>query len=380
MGSFNVSCGLSSLPIGYSDKAGFVILRDTTEHSNMFGFSPKDGKSLEIGPIKRYVPLLPPIFGKYDTYGRLENIEPSATTELLEKIFHKPIAVIAQCIGADRNVYSNYSPIFENYFLDKVSFGDAYQDDKDFDTALTSVGFAKEDVDHLSYKYEDYRLFRDGRKWKIQIISTEKIFLSHINVNYPSDLLAAFADVTNIFLGFAPEDWSSVKALSKLSGMFFLPEIVTKVAKTIDYSEWREDTFLEDCEDFLKTYDVNHKPTSNQQGFSMMRENLFEEEIKTGRRMHTSAWGLRTNIFLGTNTSLTPQQYDLLDIYPNGEEFSILRDLITVAEFVSRPLQPSMYVSESSDSDSLKTLFNVSLEIIAKREKERNDEYYDEED
>lgn len=378
MGSFNVSCGISGLPIGYDDRAGFVILNNAHEYSKSFGFTPSHGTNLEISSINRYVPLLPPIFGTYDTYGRLEDIEPSPTTELLEKLFHKPIAVLAQCIGNNNNVYAG--AIFDNYFIDPTPFQKYYPGDEAYDVALSSVGFVKEDGDNLSYAYEGYRLVRAEHQWQMQVISTGFMALHRINANTPADLLSAFADVTNMFPGFPTEDWKSIKALSKLSGMFFLPEVVTEVATTIDYSEWREDTFMEDWEDFLKSFDINHQPTSQQHGFPRMSKTPFNEEIKTGRRMFASAWGLRTNGFIQKCTSMVPEHYDLLDIYPNGQEFSFLRDVITVADMVNRPLQPSMYVGDDFYEESLISLLDVSRKILDDRKKKWNDDYgYDEE-
>lgn len=84
MGSFSVACGVSRMALGHGDKCLLIPLA-RTKHSD-------DCKSGSYyvsndGPIGRFHPLTLPIFGEYNDYGSLENIEETANTKRIEEFF-----------------------------------------------------------------------------------------------------------------------------------------------------------------------------------------------------------------------------------------------------------------------------------------------------
>lgn len=82
MGSFNVACKVSRMSINPGDECVFIpLIRNTYKDKNdRYTFDGVFTVSND-GPAERFVPVALPIFGEYDSYGRLENIEKSPITE-----------------------------------------------------------------------------------------------------------------------------------------------------------------------------------------------------------------------------------------------------------------------------------------------------------
>jgi len=72
MGSWSVYCGISQIAITAGQKCVFLPLK----------------KVLYDNSYLPYLPATLPIFGEYDDYGGIENIEKDANTELIEKHFN----------------------------------------------------------------------------------------------------------------------------------------------------------------------------------------------------------------------------------------------------------------------------------------------------
>jgi hypothetical protein len=92
MGSWSVYCGISQVAITAGDKCVLLPLK---VNRNSEGYLP-------------YLPATLPIFGEYDDYGGLENIEKNANTELIEKHFNTTIDKFAHfftrgCICTDED-------------------------------------------------------------------------------------------------------------------------------------------------------------------------------------------------------------------------------------------------------------------------------------
>lgn len=71
MGSWSVYCGISNITIASGDKCVLLPIKENTSHE---GYLP-------------YLPATLPIFGTYDDYGGLENIEEDDNTKLIETHF-----------------------------------------------------------------------------------------------------------------------------------------------------------------------------------------------------------------------------------------------------------------------------------------------------
>lgn len=77
MGCFNTTGSISKMPIEYGDKVfAMLVIRDTSV-----------GGSSDFAPGHFITPITLPIFGIYDDYGKLTDIERDANVEYIEKYF-----------------------------------------------------------------------------------------------------------------------------------------------------------------------------------------------------------------------------------------------------------------------------------------------------
>lgn len=86
MGTFDVICGISKLPISEGDSVVFIplVYNTTCQHSGVFNASLRGIRSF-------YSPATLPIFGTYDGCGRLENIEYNINTDLIHSCFSQSV-------------------------------------------------------------------------------------------------------------------------------------------------------------------------------------------------------------------------------------------------------------------------------------------------
>jgi hypothetical protein len=84
MGDYNVSCGVSRISLGGGNKCALIPLTRTEHSDEIF-----DGACYvsNDGPCGRFHPITLPVFGEYNSYGTLENIEEDCNTKAIEKQF-----------------------------------------------------------------------------------------------------------------------------------------------------------------------------------------------------------------------------------------------------------------------------------------------------
>lgn len=82
MGSFNSACSVSNISIGAGDPVAFIPL-EVVKYPYKIG----DGNHTLIYSHCFYAPVTMPIFGTYDDYGGLEDIEKDVNLEIIEKYF-----------------------------------------------------------------------------------------------------------------------------------------------------------------------------------------------------------------------------------------------------------------------------------------------------
>lgn len=95
MGCFSVSASVSGTTIKSGDRVVFWILKPHRYYGSESDDSIKIGATSSIvsneGSRASLAPAYLPIFGEYNDYGSLENIDPSSTTLELEEKYGKPI-------------------------------------------------------------------------------------------------------------------------------------------------------------------------------------------------------------------------------------------------------------------------------------------------
>lgn len=108
MGCFNQSCNLTHVDINDNDVCMMLPILSNSKENGGY-------ESLNDGPFRYFKPFCLPIVGKYDHYGRIDDIRKDRNTELLEKYFEISISDFIECISGQRDMYGDYSTIQKVY-------------------------------------------------------------------------------------------------------------------------------------------------------------------------------------------------------------------------------------------------------------------------
>ena len=260
MGSFLATCGISNLSIREGDKIGFVLLGAGEKHYDQGPGTLALGRSLLIYSTDDYRPFLPPVFGEYDDYGGIVNIQPSATTRLLEAKFHLPVEKVLALVGnRQRKVYDSSGPISDAYKASPV----IYDNELSTQEKLLELGFASiqppspDGIEAYSFQGYILELYKES-VWRLvkektsQVVAAALWSTSSSRNREVEDLLAKFSGVTHIYPGFAQETWESITILSQLSAMFFLENIFSGMKTKVmeETYGYRYKTLAETGEEF----------------------------------------------------------------------------------------------------------------------------------
>ncbi|MEK6829724.1 MAG: hypothetical protein AABY15_06410 [Nanoarchaeota archaeon] len=304
MGSFNVACSISNISINCGTKIAFIPLLPSEMNEtignkyNKFNLKPgyvflepsANWVSNE-GGYQFYKPFSLPIFGEYNDYGGIENIEENITSKAITEYFGITIEEFVNCIGCGREDYSYCSPIFDAYFdVDKKLLSD--YNTKFDEKWLIKMGFIKLENGKFKFKDQPYlvHLFKvkaDEKNHKQAGFGYE--ILKHIpkdlsgkdnrNIIPQPDLevtdyysvkrnedtydnrerfLEHYLEITGYHLGYKEEHHDKIRLLRKLSGMFVHRDIYDMMTRNSfseyssksDAGSWGEDADLN--EDSLK--------------------------------------------------------------------------------------------------------------------------------
>lgn len=108
MGCFNVACNLSNVSM-YGDDALWVPLVKSHE---------QNGTNLYCYPTALFTPCGCPVFGTYNSYGSLDNIESNQNVEILEQLFGDKI----EHVIADPSEYSIDGHQLNGTFISREAF------------------------------------------------------------------------------------------------------------------------------------------------------------------------------------------------------------------------------------------------------------------
>jgi len=222
MGSWSVYCGFSQIAITSGQKCVFLPLK-------------KVARSDTYLP---YVPATLPIFGEYDDYGGIENIEKDANTELIEKHFNCTIEEFCYfftrgCIRDDEDDFpkklkkvaeiKNWRFMFidrkvYDFMSTNVSYGYGGRGALDFgnEGILKLIGF--EHIGSPTDPDECYDIKRYNQKWELngEFFYSDGTWLHHKNgavYNFIGSNYNNLSDYVKI-----PEDklWIKDKAMWEL--------------------------------------------------------------------------------------------------------------------------------------------------------------------
>ena len=364
MGSFNIGCGMSNLSINGGDKVGFTILGKALDYQRMSRYSFPDTHTFRVYTTDDYRPFLPPVYGVYDDYGRISDLEESVTTSVIEAIFRRPALDVINAIGSDRNLYSSADEITELYIpksvLNTLGAWKANEADKfkavSFTTETPSEGYA------ARYDYRDYKFERklvantadpsrsfDQALWNVTNTVSNKLvidgFLPHPNLS-TEQILSAFACATGLLPGFAEEDWSAITHLRSLHGMFFLEKVFT------DFKDYAEKDEYD-----LKAYGSFDKDM--EQFFSL----IPGEQADLGML-------LNRNNFVERSTAFNLNEHAIyLALYAGNSEYSDIYRLITSMMMLNRMIQPSFCGEQDGNDEASRKLNSITDEILKDRDR-----------
>lgn len=355
MGSFDVGCGLSNLAIHEGDKVGLLIIGKTIDYNDLFVCAPQPGKLLKIYATDDFKPFLPPIYGRYDDYGKIRDIEESVTTRLLETIYGKPIQTVLKCLGSIRGIYGNLSDIYPAY-VENDLFPRGYN--HPVEETLRAVGFIMKTVDNEDiYSFGGYNLTKTGPYWDIRKDGADKVLAGGFGHGDVDDLLDFFGYHTKVYPCFNPEDYGKIHSLNALSGMFFLEDVLAKMIPVI-------------ADDFF----VVQYTGKFQQDWDLFME-MFTPNADGEVKRFASSWGSRANDFISKNTVILPEQYGLLSVYKNNSEFLGLAQFLDVIRSINRMIEPTICGEQQGNDLASAGLNVITSSILEERRKEYEDEY-----
>jgi len=358
MGSFNVGCGLSNLAIHERDKVGLLLLNRKKNYLSSHRLKNSEGIGYQVYVTDNFSPFLAPIFGVYDDYGRIGEIQESVTTKLLEEIFHKPIQVIADCAVLGRSIYYTGGAIYENYATKDNKIG-SYS--ASIESILLSAGFEKViSKDGSAFSFEGFTLSQPKEGvWAITNPEGKVLNNGFVPVSGDEDVLSMFGEYTGIYPGFKPEDYKAIRMLHEMSAMFFLEDVLKEMSVAIE-----DDFFVKDNEErFIKNWDEF--------------QSLFgtEDPHFGGPRKYASSWGTQANEFLSRTLHLEPYLYDLLHVYKGNYELFTTIQIIEVATTTNRMIAPSICGEQNGNDRASKALNVITDKILDARLKEYGEDW-----
>jgi hypothetical protein len=342
MGSFDVSCGLSNLSIREGDRTGLVLLLPTNRNKDL-----EDSSSLVVNVDDRFRPFLTPIYGTYNDYGSLENLERNASVEILEDIFSIPIETIVYVVNTSgRSIYSNYIGDLASALgstLTPETFGFGVSQDE----SLTRLGLTVI-TSNVEYSFGGYNLvFSKGLS---ATITKDGETLHSFHSHSLENVVEMFGDRINNYPGF-PNCGEKIRLLKSLSGMFFYAPIFDEL-KQFPEDEWTA------------------------QGTQRVNEEV--EKYFVFRKVAAAASQGEDDRVFFTNSFLVPDvirrmfhfnsDADLLLKYEGTQEIQELSKLMTLMTQTNHALSPTMYAGQEGDSAVSVALHKAALKVITDRQ------------
>lgn len=352
MGSFNVACGISNLSINEGDEVGFVILGQSIKAR--YG-SRTNGRSSYTYSTDLHEPFLPPVYGKYDDYGNIAEVQESLTTKIIENMFHKPVEVVLNCISSDRSVYSPHGDIFNQYFTAAKAWNAWDLVSKE---NLMAIGFTQNEQYDNSYSFGGYSLvINDGSEenqpttggWFVLDRSGANVLAKGIMHMDVTDVLDKFSQATGQYPGFDANDFDAIRMLNDFDGMFFLKEV---------YDDMRGYVMEDSYENTL------HKRRGEAWDELMAKMDEFGDDRLTAEQ---SAEMFRFTDYLLRDISFPWNRSDELRVYGSSHDFMELHILISLMGMLNRMMMPTVCGVPYGDNVASHRLNKVSEAIVVRR-------------
>lgn len=231
MGSFNVACGISGASINDGERTGMVpIIPQKFKYMSKWFF----------GGCDRYIPVSPPIYGEYNDYGNLTNIEPSPVVEYLEQAYGMPIETLLECMQVDEP----FDRKIVEYFYGEDSILETNPYSKLNTATLSQLGFTKVDEEEAAieiWEFDSYVMVEGDNEssgpFKTYVVSSidqdsfGAVKDKAITFSKVSDFVEVFHKATNRWVGLSKKDSDKFNNVRELVWMPFVPEMFDNIVE-----------------------------------------------------------------------------------------------------------------------------------------------------
>lgn len=364
MGSFNVACALSSIPIVSGERVGVQIIAPSKYPRSEGLYT----KSTEL-----YNLFLSPVYGEYNSYGSLESIESNSSCKILENFFKLPIETILRIISDHRSVYDSCGALYENYLTDKNAFEDY---SKPLSEALLSLGFTKVEKseaeecfdadlktnDRVILAYRDTEVIVEDNTLT-SVYKNGKILdgLTAYKNMMNSTQLDIYSKLTGVYPGVEDENIAKIEVFSNLKLMFFNPIVsreMNSFALEDSFSSYFYDKVNKSLDEYAELHEKFLKMVS-QKSESAAKKSDDELQIIWGK--YNLLNDLLKDISYSSEYTLVPM------LRMSSDDIRDVIELCRAMSYCNRVFMPNFYVSEDDPYDSAIRLNEVTKEILENR-------------
>jgi len=378
VGSFNVSCGVSSIPIVEGDRTGVQILVE----SELAEVNNKE--SLVMSTSRLYKLFLAPIYGKYNSYGQIDSIESNNTVDSIESTYKMPIGKFLEAISDTRSVYDSFGALYE-VFMKKDSLLDDYESSTV--DILLSLGFTLKDKDvasksKLKSEANAATLVYKNSEVVVSDNSIKEIYLDgkHLEGIWLYDgmiilsQLKSYSDATGLYPGVDEEYFNIIKGMSNFRMMFFNPRVVEEMDEYIS-SDSYANIFSERNEEKVREYEKLYSAVQETRKKFLDEKGDVDKELKN--RTEFSQRIMESYSFFSSNLHhymTLNEEYLTVNVLFSSEDYREILKLTRVMNYTSHLFIPSFYVSEDDPYDSALKLANITKSILEERRGQYSDD------
>jgi len=344
MGSFDVACGISNIAIQEGDRTGFLFLNDVRNEYSPWDETPQS-ESLVVYHNDHYRPFFAPIYGKYNDYGTIEDIERNTTVEVLENIFGISIEAIVEIVtDSGSGIYNKSGHIGTAFGLNKKAFEYGISDHE----SLLRLGFTA--VNDSEYAFDGARFIKTTSGWSAVREQTKKDFLTR-------DLGTAvelFGDVIGIYPGYKPSDATKIRAIRKLGGMFFHADVFEEI-KSIPQNQWEAEAtrrWKEKWDQFMSTF------------------SYVDNGDDDAAEMRATIRLMQSGESVTRNQSVPPEYTGYFASYADSDEMLDLYYFERIVSLSNRFLEPTRYAGQYVEDDTQRAVMAAALRVLDRRKKE----------
>lgn len=242
MGSFNVACSISKISISSGTRVAFfpLVLSRYKEQITI-------REPYLCTPMDLLVPITLPVFGRYDDYGSIEDIEETPNTKYIEEYFNISIKEFIDSIVCSRSPTCYLSATYNIFTSNKIkeaihpeigyaTFGHSYLINLGFERLHAFNGayydFKHKNLPYLvkligNYNYPPtYDITPKLLDFGYEIIDVDGNIVSrHTGYDCIQQLLLDFYELTGYYIHIDRKHQETVKLLHNASGMFVHGEI-----------------------------------------------------------------------------------------------------------------------------------------------------------